>query len=356
MSIPAELAEDFAFVQATWANSGGTQGATPEMEQRADALGYIYNYAILRATGPEVQLLPKSAFTSKAKKSKSKQPKPEPPVDVPPVPGWVKTANGWGDPKLFAESAAETLAWAYPPQVFTNYPPPSSSSSAPQPVAEPAPEPADDAKSEASDVESDINDFIDFDVPIPYDSESSSDSEGDNENPTRKRRIIKTKSIVKKKFMETTSFTDNSERVKDPAKAHEKDLKLGAGIARSRVTSHYSERLTQHVKTIEKRVLCNELRKELERKRRHERLVQYQINKARIAERKQKEAAELKARIEAQQQREAEAAAALAAQRERERQDLVQAAQSLPRIPLKSAPEGLIELVSDDDDSDFEML
>eukprot|EP00741_Cyanophora_paradoxa_P017719 tig00000203_g17113.t1 len=275
------------------------------MEQRADALGYIYNYAILRATGPEVQLLPKSAFTSKAKKSKSKQPKPEPPVD---------------------------------------------------PVAEPAPEPADDAKSEASDVESDINDFIDFDVPIPYDSESSSDSEGDNENPTRKRRIIKTKSIVKKKFMETTSFTDNSERVKDPAKAHEKDLKLGAGIARSRVTSHYSERLTQHVKTIEKRVLCNELRKELERKRRHERLVQYQINKARIAERKQKEAAELKARIEAQQQREAEAAAALAAQRERERQDLVQAAQSLPRIPLKSAPEGLIELVSDDDDSDFEML
>eukprot|EP00741_Cyanophora_paradoxa_P019094 tig00021122_g18436.t1 len=311
MSIPAELAEDFAFVQATWANSGGTQGATPEMEQRADALG---------ATSP------KSAFTSKAKKSKSKQPKPEPPVDVPPVPGWVKTANGWGDP-----SFSPTRRRARP-------------------------EPADDAKSEASDVESDINDFIDFDVPIPYDSESSSDSEGDNENPTRKRRIIKTKSIVKKKFMETTSFTDNSERVKDPAKAHEKDLKLGAGIARSRVTSHYSERLTQHVKTIEKRVLCNELRKELERKRRHERLVQYQINKARIAERKQKEAAELKARIEAQQQREAEAAAALAAQRERERQDLVQAAQSLPRIPLKSAPEGLIELVSDDDDSDFEML
>eukprot|EP00741_Cyanophora_paradoxa_P002026 tig00000525_g1963.t1 len=245
------------------------------------------------------------------------------PVDVPPVPGWVKTANGWGDPKLFAESAAETLAWAYPlkssritPSVIVVI--------CPQPVAEPAPSP-----------------------PM---------TPSDNENPTRKRRIIKTKSIVKKKFMETTSFTDNSERVKDPAKAHEKDLKLGAGIARSRVTSHYSERLTQHVKTIEKRVLCNELRKELERKRRHERLVQYQINKARIAERKQKEAAELKARIEAQQQREAEAAAALAAQRERERQDLVQAAQSLPRIPLKSAPEGLIELVSDDDDSDFEML
>eukprot|EP00741_Cyanophora_paradoxa_P018593 tig00021071_g17949.t1 len=86
MSIPAELAEDFAFVQATWANSGGTQGATPEMEQRADALGYIYNYAILRATGPEVQLLPKSAFTSKAKKSKSKQPKPEPPSTLLPVP------------------------------------------------------------------------------------------------------------------------------------------------------------------------------------------------------------------------------------------------------------------------------
>eukprot|EP00741_Cyanophora_paradoxa_P002108 tig00000551_g2044.t1 len=326
MSIPAELAEDFAFVQATWANSGGTQGATPEMEQRADALGYIYNYAILRATGPEVQLLPKSAFTSKAKKSKSKQPKPEPPSTCP-RPRLGQDRQRLGRPQAFR-----------------------------RPVAEPAPEPADDAKSEASDVESDINDFIDFDVPIPYDSESSSDSEGDNENPTRKRRIIKTKSIVKKKFMETTSFTDNSERVKDPAKAHEKDLKLGAGIARSRVTSHYSERLTQHVKTIEKRVLCNELRKELERKRRHERLVQYQINKARIAERKQKEAAELKARIEAQQQREAEAAAALAAQRERERQDLVQAAQSLPRIPLKSAPEGLIELVSDDDDSDFEML
>eukprot|EP00741_Cyanophora_paradoxa_P017647 tig00021013_g17045.t1 len=326
MSIPAELAEDFAFVQATWANSGGTQGATPEMEQRADALGYIYNYAILRATGPEVQLLPKSAFTSKAKKSKSKQPKPEPPSTCPPSPAGSRPPTAGATP-----SFSPTRRRA-------------------------APEPADDAKSEASDVESDINDFIDFDVPIPYDSESSSDSEGDNENPTRKRRIIKTKSIVKKKFMETTSFTDNSERVKDPAKAHEKDLKLGAGIARSRVTSHYSERLTQHVKTIEKRVLCNELRKELERKRRHERLVQYQINKARIAERKQKEAAELKARIEAQQQREAEAAAALAAQRERERQDLVQAAQSLPRIPLKSAPEGLIELVSDDDDSDFEML
>eukprot|EP00741_Cyanophora_paradoxa_P016349 tig00020912_g15785.t1 len=316
MSIPAELAEDFAFVQATWANSGGTQGATPEMEQRADAL---------------VQLLPKSAFTSKAKKSKSKQPKPEPPSTCP-RPRLGQDRQRLGRPKLFAESAAETLAWAYPlkssritPSVIVVI--------CPQPVAEPAPEPADDAKSEASDVESDINDFIDFDVPIPYDSESSSDSEGDNENPTRKRRIIKTKSIVKKKFMETTSFTDNSERVKDPAKAHEKDLKLGAGIARSRVTSHYSERLTQHVKTIEKRVLCNELRKELERKRRHERLVQYQINKARIAERKQKEAAELKARIEAQQQREAEAAAALAAQRERERQDLVQAAQSLPAFP-----------------------
>eukprot|EP00741_Cyanophora_paradoxa_P025327 tig00000367_g24446.t1 len=355
MSIPAELAEDFAFVQATWANSGGTQGATPEMEQRADALG---TSTIMPSYAP---LAPKCNFSpSPPSRPRPRNPSPSNPSPSPrrraPRPGWVKTANGWGDPKLFAESAAETLAWAYPPQVFTNYPPPSSSSSAPQPVAEPAPEPADDAKSEASDVESDINDFIDFDVPIPYDSESSSDSEGDNENPTRKRRIIKTKSIVKKKFMETTSFTDNSERVKDPAKAHEKDLKLGAGIARSRVTSHYSERLTQHVKTIEKRVLCNELRKELERKRRHERLVQYQINKARIAERKQKEAAELKARIEAQQQREAEAAAALAAQRERERQDLVQAAQSLPRIPLKSAPEGLIELVSDDDDSDFEML
>eukprot|EP00741_Cyanophora_paradoxa_P002131 tig00000552_g2067.t1 len=353
MSIPAELAEDFAFVQATWANSGGTQGATLRWSS-APTLWGTSTIMHLTRHWPRSATSPKSAFTSKAKKSKSKQPKPEPPSTCP-RPGWVKTANGWGDPKLFAESAAETLAWAYPlkssritPSVIVVI--------CPSARRRARPEPADDAKSEASDVESDINDFIDFDVPIPYDSESSSDSEGDNENPTRKRRIIKTKSIVKKKFMETTSFTDNSERVKDPAKAHEKDLKLGAGIARSRVTSHYSERLTQHVKTIEKRVLCNELRKELERKRRHERLVQYQINKARIAERKQKEAAELKARIEAQQQREAEAAAALAAQRERERQDLVQAAQSLPRIPLKSAPEGLIELVSDDDDSDFEML
>eukprot|EP00741_Cyanophora_paradoxa_P001395 tig00000488_g1350.t1 len=355
MSIPAELAEDFAFVQATWANSGGTQGATPEMEQRADALGYIYNYAILRATGPEVQLLPKSAFTSKAKKSKSKQPKPEPPVDVPPSPAGSRPPTAGATPS-FSPSLLPRRSPGPTPSSLHELPPSVIVVICPSARRRARPEPADDAKSEASDVESDINDFIDFDVPIPYDSESSSDSEGDNENPTRKRRIIKTKSIVKKKFMETTSFTDNSERVKDPAKAHEKDLKLGAGIARSRVTSHYSERLTQHVKTIEKRVLCNELRKELERKRRHERLVQYQINKARIAERKQKEAAELKARIEAQQQREAEAAAALAAQRERERQDLVQAAQSLPRIPLKSAPEGLIELVSDDDDSDFEML
>eukprot|EP00741_Cyanophora_paradoxa_P019061 tig00021116_g18403.t1 len=117
---------------------------------------------------------------------------------------------------------------------------PKSKQPKPEPKPEPPVDPADDAKSEASDAESDINDFIDFDVPIPYDSESSSDSEGDNENPTRKRRIIKTKSIVKKKFMETTSFTDNSERVKDPAKENAKDLKLGAGIARSRVTSHYT--------------------------------------------------------------------------------------------------------------------
>eukprot|EP00741_Cyanophora_paradoxa_P019838 tig00000217_g19146.t1 len=302
MSIPAELAEDFAFVQATWANSGGTQGATPEMEQRADALGYIYNYAILRATGPEVQLLPKSAFTSKAKKSKSKQPKPEPPVDVPPSPAGSRPPTAGATPS-FSPSLLPRRSPGPTPSSLHELPPSVIVVICPSARRRARPEPADDAKSEASDVESDINDFIDFDVPIPYDSESSSDSEGDNENPTRKRRIIKTKSIVKKKFMETT------------------------------------ERLTQHVKTIEKRVLCNELRKELERKRRHERLVQYQINKARIAERKQKEAAELKARIEAQQQREAEAAAALAAQRERERQDL-----------------GLIELVSDDDDSDFEML
>eukprot|EP00741_Cyanophora_paradoxa_P019004 tig00021108_g18347.t1 len=354
MSTPAELAEDLATVQATWANS--RVGATPEMDQRAKALGYMYDYYIDIHGYPRVNLCLMPAHAAKLKRAKAKQPKPEPPVDVPPVPGWVKTANGWGDPKLFAESAAETLAWAYPPQVFTNYPPPSSSSSAPQPVAEPAPQPADDAKSEASDAESDINDFIDFDVPIPYDSESSSDSEGDNENPTRKRRIIKTKSIVKKKFMETTSFTDNSERVKDPAKENAKDLKLGAGIARSRVTSHYTERLTQHVKTIEKRIIAKREMAELRRKLRHERLLRREMTLAKIAERKQKEAAELKARIEAQRQREAEAAAALAAQREQERQDLVQAAQALPRIPLKSAPEGLIELVSDDDDSDFEML
>eukprot|EP00741_Cyanophora_paradoxa_P011881 tig00020571_g11483.t1 len=224
------------------------------------------------------------------------------------------------------------------------------------PVAEPAPEPVDDAESEASDAESDINDFIDFDVPIPYDSESSSDSEGDNENPTRKRRIIKTKSIVKKKFMETTSFTDNSERVKNPAKEHEKDLKIGAGIARSRVTSHFSKRLTQHVKTIEKRIIAKREMAELRRKLRHERLLRREMTLAKIAERKKKEAAELRARVEAQQRREAEAAAALAAQREQERQDLVQAAQALPRIPLKSAPEAPIDLVSDDDDSDFEML
>eukprot|EP00741_Cyanophora_paradoxa_P013569 tig00020697_g13102.t1 len=287
MSIPAELAEDFAFVQATWANSGGTQGATPEMEQRADALG---------ATSP------KSAFTSKAKKSKSKQPKPEPPVDVPPSPAGSRPPTAGATPS-FSPSLLPRRSPGPTPSSLHELPPSVIVVICPSARRRARPEPADDAKSEASDVESDINDFIDFDVPIPYDSESSSDSEGDNENPTRKRRIIKTKSIVKKKFMETT------------------------------------ERLTQHVKTIEKRVLCNELRKELERKRRHERLVQYQINKARIAERKQKEAAELKARIEAQQQREAEAAAALAAQRERERQDL-----------------GLIELVSDDDDSDFEML
>eukprot|EP00741_Cyanophora_paradoxa_P013586 tig00020703_g13118.t1 len=337
--IPSELAKDFA--KARNLHKSGLW-PTPAMERRAKALGYNYgSYHGLNGV----------CYLGLFRKDDVKNPEPKPAPSFVPTPEMLQ---------LQAESAAETLAWANPPQAFTNYPPPSSSSSAPepapQPVAEPAPQPADDAKSEASDAESDINDFIDFDVPIPYDSESSSDSEGDNENPTRKRRIIKTKSIVKKKFMETTSFTDNSERVKDPAKENAKDLKLGAGIARSRVTSHYSERLTQHVKTIEKRVLCNELRKELERKRRHERLVQYQINKARIAERKQKEAAELKARIEAQQQREAEAAAALAAQRERERQDLVQAAQALPRIPLKSAPEGLIELVSDDDDSDFEML
>eukprot|EP00741_Cyanophora_paradoxa_P024771 tig00000270_g23914.t1 len=199
-------------------------------------------------------------------------------------------------------------------------------------------DPADDATSEASDAESDINDFIDFDVPIPYDSESSSDSEGDNENPTRKRRIIKTKSIVKKKFMETTSFTDNSERVKNPAKEHEKDLKIGAGIARSRVTSHYTERLTQHVKTIEKRIIAKREMAELRRKLRHERLLRREMTLAKIAERKKKEAAELRARVEAQQRREAEAAAALAAQREQERQDLVQAAQALPRIPLSPRP------------------
>eukprot|EP00741_Cyanophora_paradoxa_P006561 tig00000117_g6351.t1 len=347
MSIPSELVEDFA--KACDLHKSGLW-PTPAMEKRARKLGYLY-----QTYNRSLQLNFVPAILPKSKQPKP-EPKPEPPVDVPPVPGWVKTPTGWGDPKLFAESAAETLAWAYPPQVFTNFPPPSSSSSAPQPVAEPAPEPADDAKSEASDVESDINDFIDFDVPIPYDSESSSDSEGDNENPTRKRRIIKTKSIVKKKFMETTSFTDNSERVKDPAKENAKDLKLGAGIARSRVTSHYTERLTQHVKTIEKRIIAKREMAELRRKLRHERLLRREMTLAKIAERKQKEAAELKARIEAQRQREAEAAAALAAQREQERQDLVQAAQALPRIPLKSAPEAPIDLVSDDDDSDFEML
>eukprot|EP00741_Cyanophora_paradoxa_P002755 tig00000629_g2675.t1 len=355
MSTPSELDGDLAIVRATWANS--RTGATPEMDQRAKALGYMYDYYIDIHDYPRVNLCLTPAHAAKLKRAKAKQPKPEP-VDVPPVPGWVKTPNGWGDPKLFAESAAETLAWAYPPQVFTNYPPPSSSSSAPQPVAEPAPEPVDDAKSEASDTESDINDFIDFDVPIQYDSESSSDSEGDNENPTRKRRIIKTKSIVKKKFMETTSFTDNSERVKNPAKEHEKDLKIGAGIARSRVTSHYTERLTQHVKTIEKRIIAKREMAELRRKLRHERLLRREMTLAKIAERKQKEAAERQARIEAQQRREAEAAvaaAALAAQREQEQQALVQAAQALPRIPLKSAPEAPIDLVSDDD-SDFEML
>eukprot|EP00741_Cyanophora_paradoxa_P023498 tig00021587_g22700.t1 len=340
MSLPSELVEDLAKAREMWTKS--RDWPTREMEKRARNLGYCYQaYSDGNVRTINLNFVP-------ALLPKSKQPKPEPPVDVPPVPGWVKTPTGWGDPKLFAESAAETLAWAYPPQVFTNYPPPSSSSSAPQPT--------EDAKSEASDVESDINDFIDFDVPIPYDSESSSDSEGDNENPTRKRRIIKTKSIVKKKFMETTSFTDNSERVKDPAKENAKDLKLGAGIARSRVTSHYTERLTQHVKTIEKRIIAKREMAELRRKLRHERLLRREMTLAKIAERKQKEAAELKARIEAQRQREAEAAAALAAQREQERQDLVQAAQALPRIPLKSAPEGLIELVSDGDDSDFEML
>eukprot|EP00741_Cyanophora_paradoxa_P003378 tig00000704_g3283.t1 len=329
MSIPSELVEDFAKALEMWAKS--RDWPTPAMEKRARKLGYLY-----QTYNSSLQLNFVPAILPK-----SKQPKPEPkpePVDVPPVPGWVKTPTGWGDPKLFAESAAETLAWAYPPQVFTNFPL------------------LDDAESEASDAESDINDFIDFDVPIQYDSESSSDSEGDNENPTRKRRIIKTKSIVKKKFMETTSFTDNSERVKNPAKEHEKDLKIGAGIARSRVTSHYTERLTQHVKTIEKRIIAKREMAELRRKLRHERLLRREMTLAKIAERKKKEAAELRARVEAQQRREAEAAAALAAQREQERQDLVQAAQALPRIPLKSAPEAPIDLVSDDDDSDFEML
>eukprot|EP00741_Cyanophora_paradoxa_P009422 tig00000144_g9126.t1 len=351
MSIPSELVEDLAKAREMWAKS--RDWPTREMEKRARKLGYLYQ----AHSGEGFHTINLNFVSSLLPKSKQPKPEPKPePVDVPPVPGWVKTPTGWGDPKLFAESAAETLAWAYPPQVFTNFPPPSSSSSAPQPVAEPAPEPVDDAESEASDAESDINDFIDFDVPIQYDSESSSDSEGDNENPTRKRRIIKTKSIVKKKFMETTSFTDNSERVKNPAKEHEKDLKIGAGIARSRVTSHYTERLTQHVKTIEKRIIAKREMAELRRKLRHERLLRREMTLAKIAERKKKEAAELRARVEAQQRREAEAAAALAAQREQERQDLVQAAQALPRIPLKSAPEAPIDLVSDDDDSDFEML
>eukprot|EP00741_Cyanophora_paradoxa_P010814 tig00020545_g10455.t1 len=333
MSIPSELVEDLAKAREMWAKS--RDWPTREMEKRARKLGYLYQ----AHSGEGFHTINLNFVSTLLPKSKQPKPEPKPePVDVPPVPGWVKTPTGWGDPKLFAESAAETLAWAYPPQVFTNFPL------------------LDDAESEASDAESDINDFIDFDVPIPYDSESSSDSEGDNENPTRKRRIIKTKSIVKKKFMETTSFTDNSERVKNPAKEHEKDLKIGAGIARSRVTSHFSKRLTQHVKTIEKRIIAKREMAELRRKLRHERLLRREMTLAKIAERKKKEAAELRARVEAQQRREAEAAAALAAQREQERQDLVQAAQALPRIPLKSAPEAPIDLVSDDDDSDFEML
>eukprot|EP00741_Cyanophora_paradoxa_P006244 tig00000114_g6054.t1 len=334
MSLPSELVEDLAKAREMWTKS--RDWPTRAMEKRARNLGYNYQAYIGPNNTPAITLnfIPSLA------------PKPKPAPAFVPTPEMLQ---------IQAESAAETLAWANPPQAFTNYPPPSSSSSAPQPVAEPAPEPADDAESEASDAESDINDFIDFDVPIPYDSESSSDSEGDNENPTRKRRIIKTKSIVKKKFMETTSFTDNSERVKNPAKEHEKDLKIGAGIARSRVTSHYTERLTQHVKTIEKRIIAKREMAELRRKLRHERLLRREMTLAKIAERKKKEAAELRARVEAQQRREAEAAAALAAQREQERQDLVQAAQALPRIPLKSTPEAPIDLVSDDD-SDFEML
>eukprot|EP00741_Cyanophora_paradoxa_P018743 tig00021094_g18092.t1 len=299
MSIPSELVEDLAKAREMWAKS--RDWPTREMEKRARKLGYLYQ----AHSGEGFHTINLNFVSSLLPKSKQPKPEPKPePVD---------------------------------------------------PVAEPAPEPVDDAESEASDAESDINDFIDFDVPIPYDSESSSDSEGDNENPTRKRRIIKTKSIVKKKFMETTSFTDNSERVKNPAKEHEKDLKIGAGIARSRVTSHFSKRLTQHVKTIEKRIIAKREMAELRRKLRHERLLRREMTLAKIAERKKKEAAELRARVEAQQRREAEAAAALAAQREQERQDLVQAAQALPRIPLKSAPEAPIDLVSDDD-SDFEML
>eukprot|EP00741_Cyanophora_paradoxa_P018585 tig00021070_g17941.t1 len=349
MSIPSELVEDLAKAREMWAKS--RDWPTREMEKRARKLGYLYQ----AHSGEGFHTINLNFVSSLLPKSKQPKPEPKPePVDVPP--SRLGQDSHWlGRPQAFRRVCRRDARLGLSPSSLHEFPPPSSSSSAPQPVAEPAPEPVDDAESEASDAESDINDFIDFDVPIQYDSESSSDSEGDNENPTRKRRIIKTKSIVKKKFMETTSFTDNSERVKNPAKEHEKDLKIGAGIARSRVTSHYTERLTQHVKTIEKRIIAKREMAELRRKLRHERLLRREMTLAKIAERKKKEAAELRARVEAQQRREAEAAAALAAQREQERQDLVQAAQALPRIPLKSAPEAPIDLVSDDD-SDFEML
>eukprot|EP00741_Cyanophora_paradoxa_P024382 tig00021795_g23543.t1 len=292
------------------------------MERRAKALGYNYgSYHGLNGV----------CYLGLFRKDDVKNPEPKPAPSFVPTPEMLQ---------LQAESAAETLAWANPPQAFTNYPPPSSSSSAPepapQPVAEPAPQPADDAKSEASDAESDINDFIDFDVPIPYDLSRlltlKATTKPDSQAPHYQDQVNRQEEVHGDYVIHRQLRARQG-----PRKENAKDLKLGAGIARSRVTSHYSERLTQHVKTIEKRVLCNELRKELGAQAAHERLVQYQINKARIAERKQKEAAELKARIEAQQQREAEAAAALAAQRERERQDLVQAAQAFPHS-LKSAP------------------
>eukprot|EP00741_Cyanophora_paradoxa_P023488 tig00021586_g22690.t1 len=102
----------------------------------------------------------------------------------------------------------------------------------------------------------------------------------------------------------------------------------------------YAWHLAAHFASLlkRKRIIAKREMAELRRKLRHERLLRREMTLAKIAERKQKEAAELKARIEAQRQREAEAAAALAAQREQERQDLVQAAQALPRIPLSRRP------------------